>query len=503
MLIQFHIIFQFWVGLVLQTWGVVYTMEFNFPNPVRRMEDYIGRKDSLDEVCRNLMQQTPASILVIGEYRTGKTSFQNVSLLQADGMAQNKIIRLDIRLHPAEYFFDRFVRELFQELCSKVGKPLEETILFNPAGSIMPISNSLLLKEIRDLTSRISDALFVLCIDDLDLILSAKEITSDLSVDIYKVIGLLNALSEKTGELRVVVYVTMQQSPEQFQIQSFGSPALLQSSSWIELRNLTAPESRKFIDHFLPGEITPQAFQTLMDLSGGNPFLIKLILKWFRDNWKAGISPLTPEEMYAAIPAILDSPQARLFMTTLLNELLSSRQRELLHTIHARGGMMEADVVASLEREYQQEAEHLLRSGYMGCRQDGSWVIGMGLISGWIQSHRGYTGSLHTRILELDQLIIDRKTRNVSCRGREIRVTDQEYLFLELLCQKRNELVTREDITNKLWPEDRRGVENSAIDQIVSRIRAKLGEDDPHKYIQTVHGKGFILRNCRFDASDM
>ena len=33
MLIQFHIIFQFWVGLVLQTWGVVYTMEFNFPNP--------------------------------------------------------------------------------------------------------------------------------------------------------------------------------------------------------------------------------------------------------------------------------------------------------------------------------------------------------------------------------------------------------------------------------------------------------------------------------------
>ncbi len=90
---------------------------------------------------------------------------------------------------------------------------------------------------------------------------------------------------------------------------------------------------------------------------------------------------------------------------------------------------MEADVVASLEREYQQEAEHLLRSGYMGCRQDGSWVIGMGLISGWIQSHRGYTGSLHTRILELDQLIIDRKTRNVSCRGREIRVTDQEYLF--------------------------------------------------------------------------
>ena len=81
--------------------------------------------------------------------------------------------------------------------------------------------------------------------------------------------------------------------------------------------------------------------------------------------------------------------------------------------------------------------------------------------------------------------------RNLKAAGHPVRLTGQALDLLCLLLERPGELVTREEIHRKLWPDTNVDFEHS-LDVVVSRLRTVLDDKAPTpRYIQTVPRKGY------------
>ncbi len=69
----------------------------------------------------------------------------------------------------------------------------------------------------------------------------------------------------------------------------------------------------------------------------------------------------------------------------------------------------------------------------------------------------------------------DDRRRSLKAGGRPVRLSGQALDFLCLLVERPGELVTREEIERKLWP-DRNVDFNHSLDVVVSRLRTVLGD---------------------------
>ena len=82
------------------------------------------------------------------------------------------------------------------------------------------------------------------------------------------------------------------------------------------------------------------------------------------------------------------------------------------------------------------------------------------------------------------------------CEGIEIpiRLTRNENKLLKLFLGKKSKIVSREDGIEYLWGERSLNVSNHAYDQVILRIRKKLQNSTPKAEIETVRGRGHILK---------
>ena len=85
----------------------------------------------------------------------------------------------------------------------------------------------------------------------------------------------------------------------------------------------------------------------------------------------------------------------------------------------------------------------------------------------------------------------DDHRRSLSARGQRIRLNGQAVDVLCLLLERPGELVSREEIERRLWP-DRNVDFNHGLDVVVSRLRTVLGDSGLRpRYIETVPRKGY------------
>lgn len=81
--------------------------------------------------------------------------------------------------------------------------------------------------------------------------------------------------------------------------------------------------------------------------------------------------------------------------------------------------------------------------------------------------------------------------RRLKAGGRPVRLSGQAVELLCLLLDRPGELITREEIERRLWP-DRNVDFNHSLDVIVSRLRTTLGDKGSSpRYIETVPRKGY------------
>jgi DNA-binding winged helix-turn-helix (wHTH) protein len=78
--------------------------------------------------------------------------------------------------------------------------------------------------------------------------------------------------------------------------------------------------------------------------------------------------------------------------------------------------------------------------------------------------------------------------------GRRLRLQEQPFLILQMLVEHPGEVVTREELQKKLWPNDTIVEFDHSINAAIKRLRDTLGETaEKPKYVETVARRGYRL----------
>jgi len=96
-------------------------------------------------------------------------------------------------------------------------------------------------------------------------------------------------------------------------------------------------------------------------------------------------------------------------------------------------------------------------------------------------------------LLEFEDLTLNRLTREVY-RGKQlIALTAKEFDLLELLLRHPRQVITRDQILEKVWGYDFMG-ESNIIEVYIRALRIKLEVSNPKRLLHTVRGVGYVLR---------
>ena len=94
--------------------------------------------------------------------------------------------------------------------------------------------------------------------------------------------------------------------------------------------------------------------------------------------------------------------------------------------------------------------------------------------------------------LKVRDLVIDPMTRRVERGGKEIALTQKEYLLLEYLVRNAGRTVTREMIGEHVWKHQLDPLTN-VVDVYINYLRKKLEENKKDPLIKTVRGAGYSI----------
>jgi DNA-binding response OmpR family regulator len=96
-------------------------------------------------------------------------------------------------------------------------------------------------------------------------------------------------------------------------------------------------------------------------------------------------------------------------------------------------------------------------------------------------------------ILEFEDLTLNRLTREVYRGSQLIELTAKEFDLLEFLLRHSRQVITREQILEKVWGYDFMG-ESNIIEVYIRALRIKLEATNPKRLLHTVRGVGYVLR---------
>jgi two-component system copper resistance phosphate regulon response regulator CusR len=98
-----------------------------------------------------------------------------------------------------------------------------------------------------------------------------------------------------------------------------------------------------------------------------------------------------------------------------------------------------------------------------------------------------------TGLLQVDDLVLNPATREVTRAGQRIELTSKEYALLEYLMRNTGRVLTRPMIAEHVWNLDFDTFTN-VIDVYVNYLRNKIDRGRERKLIHTVRGSGYVLK---------
>ena len=100
-------------------------------------------------------------------------------------------------------------------------------------------------------------------------------------------------------------------------------------------------------------------------------------------------------------------------------------------------------------------------------------------------------GSTANQAFQIGKYIFDPQLREIKLEGIKQLLSPKESALLKLLCEHKNELLTREIALKRIWGDDGYFTTRS-MDVFITKLRKYL-KDDPSIEIRNIHGSGFIL----------
>ncbi|MBQ3970648.1 MAG: winged helix-turn-helix transcriptional regulator, partial [Selenomonadaceae bacterium] len=78
-------------------------------------------------------------------------------------------------------------------------------------------------------------------------------------------------------------------------------------------------------------------------------------------------------------------------------------------------------------------------------------------------------------------------------KGENVELTKKEYSLLEYLIRNKRMVLTRDQILQKVWGYDYVG-DTNVVDVYIRYLRAKIDDKFQDKYIHTVRGVGYVIK---------
>ena len=91
-------------------------------------------------------------------------------------------------------------------------------------------------------------------------------------------------------------------------------------------------------------------------------------------------------------------------------------------------------------------------------------------------------------------LVLYPNTYEVEVSGEPVQLTRREYDLLEFMMRNKRTVLTRDQILEQVWGYDYSG-DTNVVDVYIRYLRAKLDDRFNKKYIYTVRGVGYVIRD--------
>lgn len=500
-------------------------IELNFPNPVREEKDFYGRRAALERIEQVFCSGARRPVAVYGERRMGKTSLMNVAAARLEALSGPRFVPL----FPATvgvYSLQDFAKEALQSLCEYRGTSLTERGLLGGDGQFRLASAGQFFGETRALLQSSPAVLHLLCIDEFDALLHNCFVYGQ-GVEAVKILDLCHELVTQT-DLPLTFFLTLTRLPDGIR-DSFNT-LVTEEAERVDLRPFSPEEIDALLDGVLGGQVAFGAAQRrqLEHLSGGHPYLLKLLLANWLDHVPAEKLPLraTTASLEQAADDAARDPRAEHALGNLLRIHFDRQERDLVDLMAGLGDRIAPAQLDGVDRAWRTVAENLVRRGYLvRLGGNGVYTFRAALLGRWLRQRPAFEerlyhlAGLYRQVTEATEeeaapvaqagggpeveIWIDAAQRRLLLRGQELRLTPQEYQILSFLCRQTGRLVTKDAVAQHVWPELQGEVYDSAIDATIYRLRRKLGDDARQpRYLETVVGHGFILHRAAFAQTE-
>ncbi len=98
----------------------------------------------------------------------------------------------------------------------------------------------------------------------------------------------------------------------------------------------------------------------------------------------------------------------------------------------------------------------------------------------------------HTSVFRFGTYEVDPDSGELRKSGIRIRVQQQPFKLLEILLKHPGEVVTREDLRARIWPDESFGDFDQAVNVAIAKLRGALGDSaDNPRFIETIPRRGY------------
>ena len=104
------------------------------------------------------------------------------------------------------------------------------------------------------------------------------------------------------------------------------------------------------------------------------------------------------------------------------------------------------------------------------------------------------SSDLEPQILEAGGVILNLNSTQLDYQGVTVELTKNEFKIMQLLMERKNKVVTREQMMQRLWDSDS-FVDDNTLTVNVNRLRKKLEDAGIREFITTKRGLGYIVND--------
>jgi DNA-binding winged helix-turn-helix (wHTH) protein len=111
-----------------------------------------------------------------------------------------------------------------------------------------------------------------------------------------------------------------------------------------------------------------------------------------------------------------------------------------------------------------------------------------------MEERSNFAPPLGPRFMRFGPFQVDQQRQEVSKDGSRLKLQGKVYQVLVALLEKPGEVVTREELRQRLWPADTHVNYDANVNTTVNKLRQALGDStDKPLYIETIPRKGYCL----------